>query len=134
VIDIENEVFDTIAKALRTEYPSISVLGEYTQVPASFPVVTIEEKSNSVYGRTMDSSGNENHADVMYEVNVYSNSRYKKSECKAIFQVLDGEFNRLGFRRIMKQPIINAADTKVYRLVGRYTGIVSANKRVYRGY
>ena len=133
MIDVENEVFNRIAKVLREIFPSIVVYGEYVKSPASFPAVMIEEKANSVYQKTQDSGNIENHASVMYEVNVYSNKQSgKKSECKAIFKIIDDEFATMGFTRILKEPIPNLEDATIYRMVGRYTGIISIDKTIYR--
>lgn len=133
MIDIENEVYNTIAEALREKFDPISVYGEYVKSPATFPAVMIEEKSNSALERTQDSGSLENHASLMYEVNVYSNKQTgKKSECKAIFSLIDTEFQKLGFTRTTKEPIPNLDDATIYRMVGRYTAVVSTNRKIYR--
>ena len=133
MIDIENEVFSTIATVLGSAYDPISVYGEYVKSPAVFPAVMIEEKSNSALERTQDSGSLENHASLMYEVNVYSNKQTgKKSECKAIFALIDTEFQKLGFTRTTKEPIPNLDDATIYRMVGRYKAVVSTNKTIYR--
>ena len=133
MIDIENEVYNTIAEALREKFDPISVYGEYVKSPAEFPAVMIEEKSNSALVRTQDSGSLENHASLMYEVNVYSNKQVgKKSECKAIFALIDTEFQKLGFTRTTKEPIPNLDDATIYRMVGRYTAVVSTGKTIYR--
>ena len=133
MIDIEREVFSIIAKALREKYPNVSVVGEYVKSPSKFPCVSIIESDNSVYNRTQTSGSLENHAEVMYEVNIYSNkSSGKKSECKAIASLLDNEFATLGFSRKMLQPVPNMDDATIYRMVGRYEGVVSKDKVVYR--
>lgn len=133
MIDIENEVYNTIAEALREKFDPISVYGEYVKAPANFPAVMIEEKSNSALVRTQDSGSLENHASLMYEVNVYSNKQVgKKSECKAIFALIDTEFQKLGFTRTTKEPIPNLDDATIYRMVGRYTAVVSTGKTIYR--
>lgn len=133
MIDIEREVFSIIAKALREKYPNVSVVGEYVKSPSKFPCVSIIESDNSVYNRTQTNGSLENHAEVMYEVNIYSNkSSGKKSECKAIASLLDNEFATLGFSRIMLQPVPNMDDATIYRMVGRYEGVVSKDKIVYR--
>jgi hypothetical protein len=133
VIDIENEVFTQIAAKLREEFNGISVYGEYTKAPAKFPAVSIEEKANTVYQRTQDSGNIENHASLMYEVNVYSNKKTgKKSECKDIFSVIDDEFSAMGFTRILKDTIPNLEDATIYRMIGRYTAIVSKENEIIR--
>ncbi len=133
MIDIEPEVFSIIAKALRERYPDVYVVGEYVKSPSKFPCVSIIESDNSVYSRTQTSGSLENHGEVMYEVNIYSNkSSGKKSECKAIASLIDNEFATLGFSRIMLQPVPNMDDATIYRMVGRYEGVVSKDKVVYR--
>ena len=133
MINIENEVFSTIAKAIRTKYPDAYVIGEYVKAPSRFPCISVIEVSNTMYDRTQSSGNLENHADVMYEVNVYSNKTSgKKSECKAIAALIDNEFAALGFSRTMLQPIPNVDDATIYRMTGRYRGIVSKDYKVYR--
>ena len=133
MINVENEIFTIIANAVKTAYPSAFVVGEYVKVPPRFPCVSIEESDNSAYDKTQTSGDLENHASVMYEVNIYSNKTSgKKSECKAIASLIDNEFATLGFSRTMLQPIPNIEDATIYRMVGRYQGVVSKEFKVYR--
>ena len=133
MIDIENQIFGKISTALRAEFNPIFVSGELVKAPATFPAVYIEEKANSAYQRTQDSGSLENHVSLMYEINVYSNKQVgKKSECKAIFTVIDNEFQKMGFTRIMKEPVANLEDGTIYRMVGRYTAVVSVGGIIYR--
>ena len=74
MIDIENIVFTNVATALRTAFSGISVYGEFVEVPASFPCVTIVEADNKVYERTRDLNGVEHYAEIMYEINIYTNN------------------------------------------------------------
>lgn len=133
MINVENEIFDIMAKAVRAKYPDAYVVGEYVKSPSRFPCISIVEIDNSVYDRTQSSGSLENHADVTYEVNIYSNkSSGKKSECKAIASLLDNEFATLGLSRTMLQPIPNLDDATIYRIVGRYRGVVSKEGIIYR--
>ena len=133
MVNVENEIFNIIAKAVRTAYPGAYVIGEYIIAPAKFPCVSIVEMNNVAYDRTQTSGSLENHADVTYEVNIYSNKTSgKKSECKAIASLIDDEFATLGFSRTMLQPIPNVDDATIYRMLGRYRGVVSKDKYVFR--
>lgn len=133
MINVENEIFSIIAKAVRTAYPGAYVVGEYVKSPSRFPCVSITEIDNAAYDRTQTSGSLENHADVTYEVNIYSNKiSGKKSECKGIASLLDNEFATLGFSRTMLQPIPNMDDATIYRMTGRYRGVVSKDKYVFR--
>jgi hypothetical protein len=78
MIDVENEIFSIIAKAVRNVYPDIYMVGEYVQSPPKFPCVSLVEMDNSAYTRTQTSSSVENHVELMYELNVYSNKKVAK--------------------------------------------------------
>ena len=133
MINIEPEIFNIIAKAVRMAYPDASVVGEYVKFPSRFPSVSIVEINNVAYDNTQTSGSLENHADVTYEVNIYSNKTSgKKSECKAIASLIDNELAALGFSRSMLQPVPNVDDATIYRMLGRYRGVVSKDKVVYR--
>lgn len=133
MINVENEIFNIIAKVVRNAYPNAYVIGEYVKSPAKFPCVSIVEIDSTAYERTQTSGSLENHADMTYEVNIYSNKTSgKKSECKAIASLIDDEFATLGFSRTMLQPIPNGDDATIYRMLGRYRGVVSKKKLVFR--
>lgn len=133
MIDIENIVFNAVAVKLREAYPNIFITGDYVQSPSSFPAVSLIEMENTVRAETIDSGSNENHANVMYEVNVYSNRQTgKKPECKAIVALIDEELLRLGFTRNMLTPVPNEYDSTIYRIQGRYTAAVSSDHKIFR--
>lgn len=132
MIDIENEVFTKIASELRSQFTGINVYGEDVRSPSQFPCVSIVEADNYTVKSTQDSGSNENHANLMYEVNVYSNKTSgKKTECKEILSVIDDILLGLGFTRTMKNPV-SMDDATIYRMVARYTAIVSTNQTIYR--
>jgi len=129
MIDVENCVFNDVATALRDKYAGIYIVGEYVKTPPSFPCVSLIEMDNRIYSQTEDSGSIENHASLMYEVNIYSNKTVgKKSECKSIAAIIDKRMTALGFVRSMLQPVPNIDDATIYRIIGRYSAVVSKNK------
>lgn len=133
MIDFENEIFNTVATVVRERFPDIYMVGEYVKTPPKFPFISLVEMDNQSYQRTEDSGSSENHVSVMYEVNIYSNKTVgKKSECKEIAAAIDEQMLALGFARTMLQPIPNLDDATIYRMVGRYSAIISKNKVIYR--
>lgn len=133
MIDIENEVFTAIATALRAKYNPIGVYGEWVLSPTTFPAVIVEELDNYALERTQDSGSLENHAGVMYEVNVFSNlTTGKKSQAKRIFKDIDAVMAGLGFTRTVKTAIPNLENATIYRMVGRYKAVVSKDKTIFR--
>lgn len=132
MIDIENAVFTEVATALRANFPGITVESVTTYSPSKFPCVCIEETDNYSLLSTRDTASNENHATVVYEVNVYSNkAKGKKTEAKAILAAVDSVLNGLGFTRTTKTSI-NLDDATKYRVFARYRAVVSTNKTIYR--
>lgn len=133
MIDVENEVFNTVAKAVRATYKDIHMVGEYVMTPPKFPSVSLVEMDNQSYQNTEDSGSSENHASLMYEVDIYSNKKVgKKAECKAIAKIIDEQMLALGFVRRFLQPIPNLDDATIYRIKGRYSAIVSKDEVIYR--
>lgn len=130
MIDIENEIFSAVATALRSEFSGINVYSKLNLAPTVFPCVCFEEADNAVYRRTQDSASLENHAEVLFEANVFSSKTSgAKAECKAIFAVIDGIMESRGFTRLNKRPVDEEAPI-TYRLVGRYRGVVGADNYI----
>jgi hypothetical protein len=133
VIDIETEVFNTVSAKVREKYPKIFMTGEYVKSPSSFPCVSLIETDNQIYRNTRTTECIENHAQVMYEVNVYSNkTKGKKAECKEIIGFIDTQLEKLGFTRTLLNPVPNEEDATIYRMVARYRAIVSKENVIYR--
>lgn len=134
MIDIENDVFRLVATKLRAKVNPIYVTGEYVKAPPKFPCVTLVAIDNRPVISTQTTSSMENHVHITFEINVYSNkSDGKKSECKSIIKIVDDVLLNLGFNRLMIQPIQNNLDATIYRMVGRYSSVVSTDGVIFRG-
>lgn len=124
MIDIENDVFEVVANAVRAEYPDAYITGEYNDSPATFPAVTIFEGDNSIVDR-MRTENIENAASVMYEINVYSNRvNGRKAEAKEISNLIDDVLTSRGFTRMTRTQVPNLANAKIFRIVSRYRAYV----------
>ena len=133
MIDLESPLFTEIAGVLRSTYKGITVYGEYVPAPSGFPSVSIVEMDNATYLPSRTNRITEQYAEVMYEVNVYSNlTRGKKDQAKAIMDTIDTMLQQYGFERITVQPIQNMNDATIYRMVGRYRAVVSDDLTIYR--
>lgn len=138
MIDIENIIYTTLKKVLINECklnPQF-ISTEIVLKPKNYPWVTIIEMMNIPYSKTQTNDDIENHVDVVYEINVYTNDKNgKKSRCKKIISTVDTKMKNLGFRRIMLSPIPNVNDPTIYRIIARYEAIVSKeNKEKYTIY
>ena len=133
MIDIESEVFSRIKSAVTAEFENANIASEYISVIKRFPCVFVYESDNYTKEDTATSSTSENHAILMYTVEVYSNKTgTKKSECKQIMEIVDREMDAIGFTRTSMQPIQNQFDSAVYRIVARYRAVASKEKIIYR--
>lgn len=120
MIDIENQIYTPIAKALRNKFSGIIVSGEYINAPPDFPYVSIVEQDNYTTQAHMD-SGSVEFSTLMYEVNVYSNKSFgKKAACREIITFIDNLMYSKNFRRISLSPVPNMENATIYRLVARY--------------
>lgn len=122
MIDINNQVLNTVESALRDVYgDNMSFYGEYVESPARFPSVSVEEDDNS------DAEGTITFArlpvtacNLMYTVNVYSNLKTgKMSQARAIMSIVDTQMHRMGFELVTCNPLPNV-DRTIYRLTARY--------------
>ena len=127
MIDIEPVVFDRIARLLIQKYQGITVSDKYESVIASLPYVSIEEKDNYTHQKTQTEKAIENHANILYEVNVYTNGNNAKALCKSISSDIDEAMQSIYFTRTMTSQTPNI-DRNIYRVTMRYTGVVNSGK------
>ena len=132
MIDLENDIFDYAAKALRAAHTGVDVAAEYVEMPATFPHVSIVEADNRILTR-MRTNNIENAVSVMYECNIYSNKASgKKSEAKAIANTLDDVLSGIGFTRTFREQVPNLRDATIYRIVCRYEAVIDKNFVIYQ--
>ena len=132
MIDLENDIFDYAAKALRAAHTGIDVAAEYVEMPAKFPHVSIVEADNRILER-MRTNNIENAIQSMFEVNIYSNKASgKKSEAKAIANTLDDVLSGIGFTRTFREQVPNLRDATIYRIVCRYEAVIDKNFVIYQ--
>lgn len=131
MIDIESQVFTTAATALRGRFEGLEMSSAPEYRPSRFPFVSLREGDNYVYRASQDSGSNENHANVMYEADIYSTKENgKKQEARAIQSALDEVMNAMGFTRTTMATMTDKEGTMV-RISSRYTAVVSKNQVIY---
>ena len=127
MINVFNEIFTYLKSAISP----VQCSAVHTNSPSVYPVVSLEEIDNSVYEPTSDSCDVENHAQIDFEVNIYTNGNTKKSEGDKIAEQVDTLFKSYGFVRRTKNAF-QSDDEAIYRIILRYNGVVSKNHVVYR--
>jgi hypothetical protein len=135
MIDFENQVFDTIAKPLYDQFGEngIFITGEPVRtVQELFPAVSIIQTDNSVLMKTRSMENIENHANVMYEIDVYSNlTQGRKRQAKEIAAIISDVFTEHNFTRTFCQPLDNLADSKIYRIKMRFKAVIGKDGWIY---
>lgn len=132
MINITNELYTLLVHEFDNYTPQVSFSQTYTNTPSSYPFVSFEEIDNSIYENGSDDMEIENFANVDYEVNIYAKDPLRKSKADAIANKVDTLMKSKGFIRRTKNPFEDK-DGATYRIVMRYSGVVSKNKIVYRG-
>ena len=131
MIDFSNEIFDAVAKHLRSLYKGIQVKGEYVATPAKFPTVTIDEIGN--IPTDLDSSKENKYADVVYRVQVFSNKENgKRAEAREIYKAVDEKLMEIGLfvKTFTTTPAIY--NSEIYSITATYGGIIDRDGVIYR--
>ena len=119
--DIFAEIYDPIAKALRTNFDGIYVTGEYADAPPRFPAVSIILADDYIDTDTMSTKPDEEYSIIMLEVEVYTNKEgYKQTQAREILAPINAILYDLNFTRLSTTPVPNMANQSIYRLVARY--------------
>lgn len=133
MIDLEQEVAVLVRDAVLAVSPQADVSDQYVRAPARFPHVSVLEADNAMYEPTQDSGGNENHARVLFEVNVYANKASgKRQEAKLLLQAIDAALSGAGLTRLMAASVPNLEDATICRMTARYQAVVSKEFVIYR--
>ena len=132
MVDAEPLIITKLETAIKEKFPKALVTGEKVSAPSEFPAVSIVEVDSSTYERSLTGEPIEHHSNIYYEVEIFSNlSIGRKTQCRQIAKVIDDEMIALNFTRRMLAPIPNVSPS-IYRMVGRYAGVVSNDYVMYR--
>lgn len=130
--DIEEVLYTELREYLTPLFPTLTLSGIEERFPASFPFASVVMAEATTRADTVNSGSYENHTNIMYEINVYSNSRDgRKTEAKSIFSAIDRYFISHGFSRTAMNPVVMDNAT-IYRITARYTGCADKNFTIYR--
>lgn len=131
--DFVNEIFTAVAVPVREAHSGVTVSGEYTRKPSSFPTVTLDEIENVMVDRLEDSSNEETFSGLSYRLQVFSNKKSgKRAEARAIFATADNVMRRLGFRRVTYTTTPEIYESTIYSITATYEAIVSVDGVVYK--
>lgn len=132
MIDFSNEIFNAVAKDLRSAYKGIKVVGEYVSTPTAFPAVTIDEIGN--IPTHLDSGKTNKYARVTYRVQVFSNLKSgKRSQAREIYSLVDSVLQELGMFAVSYTTTPAVYNSEVYCIAATYEAVVDRDGVIYRG-
>ncbi len=132
MIDHSNEIFNIVATDLRSAYSGLKVVGEYVATPTTFPTVTLDEIQNIPVH--MDSAVENKYAEVVYRVQVFSNSkRGKRAEAREIYDSVDVKLQSLGLRAVTFSTTPAIYNSEIYSITATYRGVTNKDGVIFRG-
>lgn len=131
MLDFSNEIFDTVAKDLRSTYTGIQVVGEYVETPAKFPTVSIDETQNIPVH--LDSAKYNKYARITLRSQVFVNGTGKRAKAREIFNTLDKKLMDMGFVMVSYTTTPAIYNSEVYCITATHEGVIGADGMVYRG-
>ena len=132
MIDYSNEIFDAVAKDLRSAYKKgIKVVGEYVSSPTAFPTVTIDEIQN--IPAHMDSATSPKYAEVLYRVQVFCNGTGKRAKAREIYGAVAQKLSQLGLVGVSYTTTPAIYNSEVYCITSTFRGVIDRDGVIYRG-
>lgn len=131
MIDFSNEIFNTVAGDLRSQFEGIRVVGEYVASPTVFPTVTLDEISN--VPEHLDSGVEPKYASVEYRTQVFCNGNGKRAKAREIYGVLAKRLSLLGLVGVTYSTTPAIYNSEVYCITGTFRGVVDREGTIYRG-
>ena len=130
MIDYSNEIFNTVAKSLRSLYKGVQVIGEYVETPAKFPTVTIDEIQN--VPTHQDGAKVNKYAKIVYRTQVFCNGEGKRAKARKIFNDLDLQLMDIGLQMKTYSTTPTIYNSEIYCITATYEGVIGADGVIYR--
>ena len=131
MIEYSNEIFNSVAGCLRSEYEGIRVVGEHISTPTAFPTVTLDETQNVPVH--LDSAAEDKYARVQYRAQIFTNKEDgKRAQARSIFWTLDTQMRMLGLIRKTYTTTPAIYNSEVYSITATYEGVIDRNGVIYR--
>lgn len=132
MLDLTNSIYTQIKTAILALYPKATVEKQYQATATSFPYVTIADVDDPEIGHDLSYTGRQ--SQPSWQIDIYANGSTGEIVAKkirdAIIPILEGQ---LHLHRVTAKPVINAADTTIYRYMLRYNCTVAEDTQVIYG-
>lgn len=133
MLTLEPYVFSNIAALLRERFKGIRVIGHEIRQSPKFPVVTIEETSNTVALGTITYDFKDHYVNLVYTINIYSDlpEGEGKRQMREIAAVIDEWMSEHGMTRHTYTDMPNY-QVSITRMVLKYYCVYSDEGLVFK--
>ena len=107
------------------------MVGEYVATPTVFPTVTLDEIQNIPVH--LDSASENKFADVLYRVQIFSNSQEgKRAQARSIYGAVDAKMQALGLLAVTYSTTPAVYNSEIYSITATYRGVIDRDGVIYR--
>lgn len=125
MIDKSNEVFTRVMNYIKVNEPSLTddnFSSEYTDSPAVFPFICIEQTESTPLSEYQTDELKEQVARLEFTITIFSNREAgKNTECRKLATYADAMMLMMNFMKITSAPIPNLNNQSIARFVSRYS-------------
>jgi hypothetical protein len=131
MIDKSDEVFDRVMTYVISQNPELTEENfgsDEVDAPPVFPFISIVQAEVKTYADGQDDRLRENMAELMFRVQIYSNSTTgKREQCRMLSHDVDDYMMRMNFSRETLGFVTNMSNNSIARLVGTYSVLADDN-------
>lgn len=129
MLDLTNHIYTLIKAAVIALYPAANVQKQYQSTTTAFPTVTIADVDNPEISHDLSYTGRQ--SQPSWQIDIYMNGSTGEIVTKkirdAIIPIME---NQLHLRRVTAKPVVNVADTTIYRYMLRYDCKIDEDRQV----
>jgi hypothetical protein len=129
MIDLTNSIYTQIKAAILAIYPKATVQKQYQSTAASFPTVTILDIDNPEISHDLEYTGRQ--SQPSWQIDIYAKDSTGEIVAKKIRDIIIPILEtQLHLHRVAAKPVVNAADTTIYRYMLLYNCVVDEDHEV----
>lgn len=126
MVDVQNQVFNSLKQKIESEISGAKVQKDFQSVATTFPTITFYEIDNSELEHTLDYS--QRKSNLAFQIDIFTIGGNKETQAKSIAktvnEVMENEYH---MKRLFANPLSNA-DKDIYRYTMRYSCKIDENR------
>ena len=127
MVDICNQIFNSLKTKIEADFPSIKVQKEYQPIASTFPTVTFYEIGNSAISHSLDYT--ERKSNLAFQIDIFTTGGTKETIAKNIAKSVNTALEtNWHMKRVFANPIQNTTDPDIYRYTMRFSCKIDEDK------